>query len=230
MWRRAHKTVKPLAALLLCVVGHAGAAQPTDSQAAAGRPNDMPLLVVDAAGNPLAKAVVWFAGDENSPLPPADAAIVDQIDKQFVPEVTVIRTGTEVQFPNRDSVSHHVYSFAQPNSFELPLYKGEARPTIRFDYAGIVTLGCNIHDAMLGYIVVVDTPHYGITDENGYAYFDVPPGTTTKVYVWSPLIDPSEPMIAEAESTADAAPVFQVARRQRVAPKPFSGSLAWEDY
>ena len=76
--------------------------------------------------------------------------VIDQRDKVFVPVVTVIQTGTEVSFPNSDSVSHHVYSFAQPNTFELPLYKGKRSPTVQFDHAGVVTLGCNIHDSMVG--------------------------------------------------------------------------------
>jgi plastocyanin len=174
--------------------------------------------------------VVWFAGAQAAATETPAAAVVDQIDKQFVPELTVIRKGTEVQFPNSDAVSHHVYSFAQPNSFELPLYKGEAHPAIRFDHAGVVTLGCNIHDLMLGYIVVVDTPHYAITNQDGYARFLVPPAADADVFVWSPRLDPAAPLLAASVIVTDAGGVVQLTRRQRAAPRPFSGSLVWEDY
>ena len=118
--------------------------------------------------------------------------IVDQRDKVFVPEVTVVQTGTDISFPNSDSVSHHVYSFAQPNSFELPLYKGGTRPLVRFDHPGVVTLGCNIHDSMIGYIVVVETPHFGTTDAQGTVTLPDVPAGSYQVQVWSPRLDPSK--------------------------------------
>ena len=102
-----------------------------------------------------------------------------------------------MQFPNRDTVSHHVYSFARPNSFELPLYdSGEVPRRWRFDHPGVVTLGCNIHDHMVGYVVVVDSPHYAVTDADGIcptSGTDVPerrPGMS----VWSPRLDPARPL------------------------------------
>ena len=83
-----------------------------------------------------------------------------QQGKQFLPGVLVVPVGTSVHFPNRDSVRHHVYSFSPAKKFELKLYTGTPANPVVFERAGVVTLGCNIHDRMVGWIVVVDTPYY----------------------------------------------------------------------
>jgi hypothetical protein len=111
---------------------------------------------------------------------------MDQQDQQFVPHVLVVRTGTQVTFPNSDSVSHHVYSFSPAKPFELGLYKGNVYPPFTFDKPGIVVVGCNIHDGMLGYIRVVDTPHFAVTNERGVAVIDGVPNGDYSVEVWSP--------------------------------------------
>jgi hypothetical protein len=83
-----------------------------------------------------------------------------------------------VSFPNHDQIHHHVYSLSRTKTFEIPLYKGETAPPIRFDQVGAVKLGCNIHDWMAGVILVVPTPYFATTDEQGaFALRDLPPGT-----------------------------------------------------
>ena len=115
---------------------------------------------------------------ESPALPPAPPvhAIMDQVNLAFVPDVLVIPVHSTVQFPNSDAVSHQVYSFSSARQFQLPLYRGKPYPPVTFDQPGIVTLGCNIHDNMLAYIVVTAAPFFGRTDaatENG-ARTDVP--------------------------------------------------------
>ena len=89
---------------------------------------------------------------------------MDQAKNAFVPICWSCRPGTSVLFPNNDAVSHQVYSFSEAKTFELGLYKGNVYPPLQFDKPGVVVLGCNIHDGMLGYIVVVDTPYFALTD------------------------------------------------------------------
>jgi len=190
------------------------------------------VLIVDKNGTPVPGAVVFLGGDAPSTATQQSRVIVDQINKAFVPKITVIQVGTEVEFPNSDAIRHHVYSFAKPNSFELPLYKGEHHPAIRFDHPGVVTLGCNIHDSMLGYIIVVDTPHYAMSDGGGNATFT---GLNSKdvdtLKVWSPRLDNFEALQAvEVSYLSDGVRAFQVSKKLRSAPKPVSGSLAWDDY
>lgn len=111
---------------------------------------------------------------------------MDQVKKEFVPEILVVRTGTPVLFPNSDSVAHQVYSFSPAKRFTLSLYRGKQYPPVVFDQAGIVTLGCNIHDHMVGYIVVTDSPHFGQTDGQGRLVLKEMNAGTYKVSAWHP--------------------------------------------
>jgi len=187
------------------------------------------ITVTDADGNPVPQAVVWF-GEMPTAASDEKDVVVDQIDKQFVPQLTVIRAGTEVEFPNSDTVSHHVYSFAQPNNFELPLYRSGETPRIRFTHPGIVTLGCNIHDSMLGYIVVVDAAEYAITGDLGVALFTHLPAPDAEIHVWSPQLSASGFLIAARSSTAPQVLTVRVPASLYPDASVSDSSLAWEDY
>ena len=53
-----------------------------------------------------------------------------------------------------------------------------------FDKAGTVVLGCNIHDQMLAYVRVVDTPHFAKTGADGVARIDLPAAGKVTVTAW----------------------------------------------
>lgn len=126
------------------------------------------LHLTDQNGQDVDDAVVEMKGAEAAQPPgPLTEAIVDQVDIAFVPEIAVIRVGTKVRFPNSDETRHHVYSFSAAKPFELQLYKANDAPPVEFDKAGLVALGCNIHDSMRGYIYVVDGTLFGQTDDQG---------------------------------------------------------------
>ena len=93
-----------------------------------------------------------------------------------------------MQFPNQDDVKHHIYSFSPAKKFELPLYAGTPAEPVVFDRAGLVTLGCNIHDWMIGYILVVETPWFAVTTGNGRAQLRGLPAGTYQVEVWQPRL------------------------------------------
>ncbi|WP_295526954.1 methylamine utilization protein, partial [uncultured Pseudacidovorax sp.] len=100
-----------------------------------------------------------------------------QAQRRFMPETLLVTRGTSVQFPNRDDVRHHVYSFSPAKRFELKLYIGRPANPVLFDMPGVVVLGCNIHDEMVGWVLVMDTPYYGQTDGQGRLVLrDVPAG------------------------------------------------------
>lgn len=133
--------------------------------------------VRDSSERPLVDAVVFLESAQARRQVQALArAEMGQAGKQFVPSVLVVPVGTAVHFPNRDTVRHHVYSFSPIKKFELKLYIGTPAQPVVFDQTGIAVLGCNIHDQMVGWIVVVDTPYYAQTGANGRAVIDLPPG------------------------------------------------------
>jgi plastocyanin len=148
-------------------------------------------LVVDvrgAGGTPLAEAVVFaepLNGEVPKPTEPMNAT-VDQVHKAFVPRVSVIRAGTTMHFPNSDNIRHSIYSFSPAKTFTIKLYSGKEAPPVVFDKTGLVILGCNIHDVMAAWIVVVDTPWFSKSDASGTATLkDLPPGDY-KVSIWYP--------------------------------------------
>lgn len=135
-----------------------------------GRANaDITVIVTNSSGNPVADAVVAFYDGKTPASNPNAAGKIVQKNKMFNPKVTVVQTGTSINFPNEDSFRHHVYSFSPAKKFELKLYSGVPTDPVLFNQAGLVTLGCNIHDSMVGYIYVVDTPFFAKTDDKGRA-------------------------------------------------------------
>lgn len=145
---------------------------------------------------PLAEAVVSLQ-EEGHPesAPPGTRAVIDQRNATFVPSILAVQTGTAVYFPNSDNTLHHVYSFSPAKRFELPLYSGHLANPVVFDRPGIATLGCNIHDWMVAHVVVLDTPYFAVTDANGVARIEAPPGDYL-LKVWHAR--EAEPMAAAA--------------------------------
>lgn len=149
------------------------------------------ITLNDSDGDPVNDGVFLFEPQfevEAHQMPHQEPAIMNQIDKQFEPHVLVVKAGTEVTFPNADNLFHHVYSFSPTKQFELKLYKEFTAEPLRFENAGIVDIGCNIHDWMLGYIVVADTPYYGKTNIQGQGLVSLPHGEYT-VRFWHPQVE-----------------------------------------
>ena len=128
--------------------------------------------------------VVWLAPEQASKVNLNESLFtMTQKNRQFTPHILVVEKNSQVEFPNADSIMHHVYSFSKSKTFELKLYREQPQNPITFEQTGVVELGCNIHDWMLGYIVVVDSPYYAITNEQGVASFDIQNGAY-KLNVW----------------------------------------------
>ncbi|HEV7610441.1 MAG TPA: methylamine utilization protein [Steroidobacteraceae bacterium] len=111
-------------------------------------------------------------------MPPATrgTATIDQINKRFVPRVSVVRTGTAITFPNSDHIRHQVYSFSPAKAFTLKLYAGSPKTAVMFDHPGLVVLGCNIHDNMVAFVGVVDSPYFAKATNSGIASVSLPAG------------------------------------------------------
>ena len=143
------------------------------------------VLLSDTAGKPLADAVVMLEPvGARLPVKPMQGAQIVQHDLQFDPPVTVVTTGTAVMFPNQDTVKHHVYSYSAAKTFQIKLYAGVPHAPIVFDKPGVAVLGCNIHDGMIAWVVVSDTPLWARSAAGGHAKVtDVPPGSY-QLHVW----------------------------------------------
>lgn len=166
------------------------------------------ITLLDAEQSPVKDGVVIFTplfdissveltNSEAESTP--KTAIMNQINKQFAPHVLVVQKNTEVTFPNADNVFHHVYSFSPTKQFELKLYKEFTAEPLFFEHPGIVDIGCNIHDWMLGYIVIADSPYFVKTADDGNADISLPAGKYS-VEFWHPNA-PDEMPFAESEVT-----------------------------
>lgn len=143
------------------------------------------FIVEDQNGNPVEDAVIIAKGA--APKVSETPAVMDQINKAFSPKVLTIPVGQAVDFPNSDDIRHHVYSFSKAKPFEIRLYKGKPGSPIVFENPGIVVLGCNIHDSMIGYIVVTDSENWAQTNKDGFAQLNTE--AVQEVSVWHPWLN-----------------------------------------
>ena len=196
---------------------------------------EISVTVLDRDGHGIEDVVVTAtpAGGKPFAAPVAKVAVMDQRDRAFVPRVLVVSVGSRVEFPNNDSVSHQVYSFSPAKRFQLALYKGEIHPPVTFDQAGLVVLGCNIHDSMVGYIYVTPAPYSGTTEASGtLALKDLPPDDY-QIVVWSPYIaDPpaalSRTVHAAADGAQGAAERIRLTQPLRARPEPRPRRRDWD--
>ncbi|HEX6396257.1 MAG TPA: hypothetical protein VFZ95_02440 [Steroidobacteraceae bacterium] len=207
-------TVNHAVRVLLCaLLWGAGASAPAATLA---------VHVLERDGKPLPGAVVTME-PETSPASPAAPvkAIMDQVNLAFLPDVLVIPVHSTVQFPNSDAVGHQVYSFSSARQFQLPLYRGKPYPPVQFDQPGVVTLGCNIHDNMLGYIIVTAAPWFGRTDAQGaWQGRDLPAGKF-RIRVWHPLLNEPRELERSVGLNGDGSLEFRLVKPLR--PAPLSG-------
>ena len=143
---------------------------------------DLRISVKDQNGQPVENAVVWVTPSAKHAKPVGREIV--QMNRKFSPEVTIVPLNSTVTFPNRDTVQHHVYSFSPAKTFDFPLYIGESPGAIKLDKPGVVTLGCNIHDWMAAYIVVLDTDLYARTDARGVATISGLPTGPADIQTW----------------------------------------------
>ena len=190
------------------------------------------ITVQSPDGRPVAGAVVTIhsMGTEAHPSP-AIHAVMDQVNRAFEPDLLVIPVGSAVDFPNSDSVSHQIYSFSPAKRFQLPLYRGNPNPPVHFDQSGIVTLGCNIHDEMLAYLVVTDAQAFGRTDGSGTWNTEIPRGKY-RVSVWHPRMTDDareldrELMIGDGDRATLTLRLAKPLRPAALGPHPHS----WDGY
>jgi plastocyanin len=126
-------------------------------------------------------AVVYLAGDFPKPATPPVRQIL-QRGLDFEPRLLPIQVGTNVEFPNLDDTYHNVFSYSRPKRFDLGRYRKDEEPVPAqvFDTPGLVTLRCDIHEHMRAVILVLETPHFVISDTDGrFRLTNLPPGNYT---------------------------------------------------
>ncbi len=176
------------------------------------------VRVVDQAGKPIPDAVV-YAVDVAKPAAagaPVEA-VMEQSGFEFHPHILAVRAGTTVRFPNKDPLHHSLYSFSKAKHFDLPLYKGQDAAPVTFDQPGVVRLGCNIHDWMTGYVVVVPDAAFALTDAQGNAALPRP--RSGSLTVWSERLQGEAPKLDLARVKGGQA-LLRIQARGPIKPPP----------
>lgn len=193
------------------------------------RAGEIRAAVQDKDGKPVPEAVVFVYEVPGGKFdPPGDPAVMDQIDKEYVPHVLAVLAGAKVRFPNKDNIHHHVYSFSKGKKFELPLYKDEPADPVTFDKPGVVKLGCNIHDWMLGYVLVLDNPYFAATDSGGRARVAEVPKGRYELAVWSERLKGPVEETRQTVEVGDQA--VQAVFKPKLGPAPKRKRASVADY
>jgi plastocyanin len=190
------------------------------------------ITVQTPDGHPVPGTVVTLHSlDASAPASPAVHAVMDQINRTFVPDLLVIPVGSTIAFPNSDSVSHQIYSFSPAKRFQLPLYRSKPYPPVTFDQPGVVTLGCNIHDEMVAYVLVTDAQSFGRTNPRGTWSTDLPRGKY-RITIWHPRLrdDPADLYRELTIGDSDRA-TLTLRLTKSLQPSPIEGRPhSWESY
>jgi plastocyanin len=146
--------------------------------------------------------------------PPTQHAVMDQKHMKFVPHVLVVLRGTTVDFLNSDATLHNVFwpsiSGNKKLAHNMGTWPQGQKKSFTFDNLGVASLLCNVHQEMSGYVVVVPTPHFGVTDSGGsFEIKDVPPGHYT-LKTWS---EEGKPATEPVEVTSGTTTVNLTVRR-----------------
>ena len=197
--------------------------------------SDVDSFVVDRDGQPVADVAGYATrvDGQNQLQAPEASAVMDQIDKQFVPHLLIVQTGTPVRFPNSDTTAHQVYCFSHSNKFTLPMYKGEQYPPVTFEHSGVVIVGCNIHDQMLGYILVVDSTIFTKTDESGKGSLSLDRPEDYEISIWSPRIRDVDELLSKTvvmSGKPGSEVKFHLSKKLSPPHGGQSGSMSWSEY
>jgi plastocyanin len=150
--------------------------------------------VTDAHGRPLPDAVVELVPVQTGATLPATRippeGLIDQRHETFLPLVTLVRKGGRVIFTNNDTTMHQVYSFSPIKQFAFEIDQGQRSQPVVFDRPGVAAIGCNIHDHMITYVYVAQSPWAALSDAAGRAAIDDPPPGAYRGQIWHPRLLP----------------------------------------
>jgi plastocyanin len=192
---------------ILFALALAGAASPL-----AAAP--LSVRVVDSSGHPVRDAVVTLYPSAGARAPHGGGRyVISQQNLQFHPFLTIVPVGADVSFPNLDPTKHHVYSFSAAKRFELKLFAKDQSRTVHFDKAGVVALGCNIHDAMSAFIFVTDSAWTARTNAQGMAVFGDAPNSPGHLTVWHPYLRSPGGLLQQAVGFGQRSASFSVRLR-----------------
>jgi len=158
------------------------------------------IIVNTNNGKALEGMVVYLEPLDGQVLEPSSKeVVVGQFGKSFTPYISVSQVNSKVNFVNQDDITHHIYSAGSDNKFSFKIRAGKTNSSAQFSHASEVAMGCNIHDWMSGYLLVVNTPYFGKTDKYGQVNFDIEKQGKYSVVVWHPQMQSENNRMSKEE-------------------------------
>ena len=139
------------------------------------------------------------------------SAAMKQEGKQFVPNVLVVQKGTTVSFPNMDAIFHNVFSVTPDHSFDLGSYPQGDSKSVTMSKPGVVSVYCNMHPQMVGYILVVPNGNYVRAGKDGFFRLTNVPAGKHRIVAWAPN---AKPVGADAEVSDSGVVTIELALKK----------------
>ncbi len=152
------------------------------------------ILAKNAAGKQareVATAQIYFTPESPVPIElPREEQVIVTVRKEFQPRALTVPVGSTVRFPNEDVILHNVFSVSGRNRFDLGLYRRGEGKSATFEHPGVVRVFCNVHQSMVAYVVVVDTPYYTSPDADGRFRLSSLPAGAGVLTIWHERAEP----------------------------------------
>lgn len=149
--------------------------------------------IVKSSDGKLPEVVIFIEKIEGAKFnPPIKPVVLDQKDMTFIPHILPILVGSTVEFPNSDVIRHSVFSPSNLKKFDFGTYSSGTKKTLVFDKVGVIPLLCHVHPEMSAFIIVLETPYFSVSDQNGnYMIANLPAGKY-KIKTWHEWAKPKE--------------------------------------
>lgn len=158
------------------------------------------VTVTNPDGSPVDTLVVFAQPlDFDPPAQVAEKVEIAQLKWAFNPYMTVVQLQDEVAFTNKDDFTHHIYSVSGNNRFSFKLKAKDThslQPKLAENRVAQIAMGCNIHDWMSGYILVVDTPYFGKSDDLGVTRLQLEQPGRYQVSLWHPQLEAEDRLLS----------------------------------
>ena len=189
---------------------------------------DISIVVLDQKSTPVANSYIELY-TPSLPPPTPQEAVIDQVDKEFVPLYSAVPIGSTVSFPNSDNIQHQIYSFSKIKPFDLPLYEGSHTEKITFTKAGILQMGCNIHDWMLSFLYIYESPLFAQSNQQGLVTFTDLPIGEYELRIWSPLLKNNRKIVIQTIHVTQNQTFTQTIKvRKKIRRKPRLENTSYE--
>lgn len=156
------------------------------------------VTVLDNSGKALSDIVVYAQPLDNQPMGKTDKKLViSQAKKSFTPYISVAQTGNSLEFNNQDDITHHIYSANDKRKFAFLIRPGQTVSQPKLKHQNEIVMGCNVHDWMSGYLLVLDTPYFNKTEKNGSSQLDIKDKGRYQITAWHPQLKESNHRISQ---------------------------------